>query len=109
MATLIVLIDRKSHSFKLGGREYSFKQNKGKYTTDKQVIAYVEAMPRGMFSVAHGVEPPKPKGAAASAEPLDRDEGTGGVEGAPTSDEPAAEGKPVPRRGKRKKVTPDDE
>jgi len=104
MAVLIRLRDRMSHTFRMDGVTHTFWKNKGRYTSNKKVIAYVKSMSRGMFAITENVEPPRPK-PNASAEPLE----PGVAAGSSSTVTKVAASRVRPSAPRRKsRVTPDD-
>ncbi len=84
-AAQIVLMDRKSHTLPLAGKEWTFELNKPRTITDPALIEYCRKMPAGMFSVTD-VELPKPAAPPKAAVEASADAPDTSEE--PSSDEP---------------------
>lgn len=107
MASLIVLLDRRSHTIVVDGREHRFQQNKPVVTSDERVIAICKRASKSMFSVTDDIEGPKPpkKAEGEDAAPAEASEASD----ASSEDTTAEAEKPSRRSPKRRKVKVDDD
>lgn len=59
MATRIEVLNRRSHSARIGKNTYKFERGKPFFTSDQEVIDYCKRMPPGTFGITHFADPPK--------------------------------------------------